>query len=254
VRDLIQRFLGKEGFHVVTAAGGEDGLRLAADLHPDLITLDVIMPGLDGWAVLASLKAAPELADIPVIMLTILDEKGMGYALGVADYLTKPVDRERLLTIVRKHAAAPALSAKSLAQLPEQREQAGTARHALVVEDDATTRELLRRALEGDGWPVVEAENGRAALDHLAEAQPAVILLDLMTPEMDGFQFVDEVRQNAAWRTIPIVVITAKDLTAEDRLRLDGYVKKVIQKGVYSREELLVEVRALLAGSLRRTG
>jgi PAS domain S-box-containing protein len=254
VRDLIQRFLGKEGFHVVTAAGGEEGLRLAADLHPDLITLDVIMPGLDGWAVLASLKAAPELADIPVIMLTILDDKGMGYALGVADYLTKPVDRERLLVVVRKYAPPPLTAAESLAELPDQRERAGTARHALVVEDDAVTRELLRRALEEDGWSVAEAENGSAALDRLAEAHPALILLDLMMPEMDGFQFVDEVRRNAAWRAIPVVVITAKDLTAEDRRRLDGYVEKVIQKGVYSREELLAEVRTLLAGSLRRSG
>ena len=254
VRDLIQRFLSKEGFQVITAAGGEEGLRLAIDVHPDVITLDVIMPGLDGWAVLGALKAAPELADIPVIMLTILDDKDMGYALGVADYLIKPVDRERLLAIIRKHASAPSPPAVGFARLTERREGPGPARQALVVEDDPATREMLRRVLEGEGWAVVEAENGRPALDRLAEAQPALILLDLMMPEMDGFQFLGELRRNVAWRAIPIVVITARDLAAEDRLRLGGYVQKIIQKGAYSREELLAEVRRLVTGSLHQAG
>ena len=96
VRDLMQRFLAKEGFRVATAAGGDEGLRQARELHPDAITLDVMMPGMDGWAVLSALKADPATADIPVIMLTIVDDKNLGYALGAADYLTKPVDRERL--------------------------------------------------------------------------------------------------------------------------------------------------------------
>ena len=103
VRDLMRRSLDKEGFRVEHAAGGEEGLRLARELRPDAITLDVMMPGMDGWAVLAALKSDPELAEIPVVMVTIVDDKNLGYALGAADYLTKPIDRERLAAVLTKH-------------------------------------------------------------------------------------------------------------------------------------------------------
>jgi CheY-like chemotaxis protein len=187
------------------------------------------MPGMDGWAVLAALKADPQLADIPVIMLTIVDDKNMGYALGAADYLTKPVDRDRLVAILQKYRGED------------------PSRPVLVVEDDATTREMLRRMLEKEGWAVTEAKNGRFALECVAEQRPALILLDLMMPEMDGFQFAEALGKLEAWRSIPIVVVTAKDLTAEDRVRLNGYVEQILQKGAYGREALLAEVRELVA-------
>jgi CheY-like chemotaxis protein len=231
VRDLMQRFLVKEGFRVVTAPGGEEGLRLARELKPDAITLDVMMPGMDGWAVLSALKADPAVADIPVVMLTIVDDKNLGYALGAADYLTKPIDRERLVTALRQHRRD---------------------RPVLVVDDDAEIRQLLRRMLEPEGYMVVEAENGRVALERLRETPPSVVLLDLMMPEMDGFAFVTEFRRHEPWRAIPIVVITAKDLTREDRERLNGYVEKILQKGAYGRDQLLAEVRELVAHSVAR--
>ncbi|MFQ5593212.1 MAG: response regulator [Anaerolineae bacterium] len=234
VHDLMQRFLSKEGFRAETAFGGEEGLRLARELRPAAITLDVIMPGMDGWAVLSALKADPELADIPVIMLTIVDDKNMGYALGASEYLTKPIDRGRLAAILKKYRC----------------EQPPCP--ILVVEDDAATREMLRRMLEKEGWVVTEAENGRVGLERVAESRPEVILLDLMMPEMDGFEFVEEVRQQEAWRSIPIVVVTAKDLTEEDHRRLSGYVEKVLQKGAYSREELLTEVSELVTACVRQ--
>ncbi|MGH7416639.1 MAG: response regulator, partial [Candidatus Rokuibacteriota bacterium] len=159
VRDLMQRFLIKEGFRVVTAPGGEEGLRRARELRPDAITLDVMMPGMDGWAVLSALKADPEVADIPVIMLTIVDDKNLGYALGASDYLSKPIDRERLVTVLKQHRRD---------------------RPVLVVDDDAGLRQLLRRMLEPEGYAVVEAENGRAALERLRDVSPSVVLLDLM--------------------------------------------------------------------------
>ncbi len=152
VRDLMQRFLGKEGFRVVAAAGGEEGLRWARELRPDAITLDVMMPGMDGWAVLAALKADPEVADIPVIMLTIVDDRNLGYALGASDYLTKPIDRERLVTVLKQHRRD---------------------RPVLVVDDDAEVRQLLRRMLESEGYAVVEAENGRVALERLRDGSPS---------------------------------------------------------------------------------
>jgi CheY-like chemotaxis protein len=233
VRELLQRFLSKEGFQVASASGGEEGLRLAKHLRPTAITLDVMMPGMDGWAVLTALKADPDLAEIPVIMLTIVDNKNLGYALGAADYLTKPVDRDRLVAILQKYP------------------REDPSRPVLVVEDDAATREMLRRMLDKEGWRMTEAEHGRVALERIAAHRPALILLDLMMPEMDGFQFVAEVRKQEAWRSIPIIVVTAKDLTEADRLRLNGYVDRILQKGAYSREELLCEVRDLVAACVR---
>ena len=234
-RDLLTRFLTKEGYRVETAAGGEAGLRLAREFHPDIITLDVMMPDMDGWAVLSDLKADPQLADIPVVMLTIVDNKNLGYALGAADYLTKPIQRDRLLDVLTKYCppSAPA--------------------SVLVVEDDLETQEVIRRLLEKAGIQVALAENGRVALERLAEGQPGLILLDLMMPEMDGFQFVEHVRQHEAWRTIPIVVVTAKDLTAEDRLRLNGSVADIIKKDAKGQEELLAEVSKMVKTRLQKT-
>ena len=234
-RDLLKRFLSKDGFRVKTVSEGEEGLRLARELQPDVITLDVMMSGLDGWAVLTELKADPALADIPVVMLTFVDNKNLGYALGASDYLTKPIQRERLLAVLEKYRRHP---------------QPGP---VLVVEDDPDTREILRRLLEKEGCQVIAAENGRVALERLAESQPMLILLDLMMPEMDGFQFIDRVRQHENWRTIPIVVVTAKDLTKEDRLRLNGYVLEIIRKNACPRDELLAEVRELVKSCLEKS-
>jgi len=231
VRDLMQRFLTKEGFRVVTAHGGEEGLRRARELRPDAITLDVMMPGMDGWAVLSALKADADVADIPVIMLTIVDDKNLGYALGASDYLTKPIDRERLVAVLRQHRR----------DLP-----------VLVVDDDDEVRQILRRMLEPEGYAVVEARDGREALERLRDVSPSVILLDLMMPEMDGFEFVAEFRRHEAWRAIPIVVVTAKDLSRDDRERLNGHVQKILQKGTHGRDELLGEVRELVAASVAR--
>ena len=230
VRDLMKRFLSREGYRVVTATEGKEGLRLAKELHPDAITLDVLMPAMDGWAVLTALKADPQLDDIPVIMLTIMDDKNIGFTLGASDYFTKPIDRDRLIAVLKKYKRHPS--------------------QMLVVEDDAAMREMLRRMLVKEGWVVTEAENGCAALERIAESRPAFILLDLMMPEMDGFQFVDELRKHKDWCSIPVAVITAKDLTSKERDRLCGCVEKILQKGAYSREELLTEVRDLVASGV----
>ncbi|MBL8191933.1 MAG: response regulator [Acidobacteria bacterium] len=236
VQELMQRFLNREGFRAASALNGQEGLRLAQELQPAAITLDVMMPGLDGWAVLSALKANPATHDLPVIMLTIVDDRNLGYALGAAEYLNKPIDRERLLTLLKKYR--PEAHAGSV----------------LIVEDEPATREMLRRMLEQEGWQVAEAENGRVGLTQLAKQTPHLILLDLMMPEVDGFTFVEEVNKNPLWRGIPVVVITAKDVTLEDRLRLNGYVEKILEKGAYKREELLREVRDLVAACVRETG
>src|SRR5262249_42903274 len=154
-----------------------------------------------------------------------------GYALGAADYLIKPIDRERLLSVLEKY----------------RREQP-----VLVVDDDPEVRALLRRMLEVEGYRVVDAANGRVALERAQDVSPGVGLLDLMMPEMDGFEFVTAFRADPRWRSVPIVVVTAKDLSREDRERLNGYVQRVLQKGAYGRESLLAEVRELVAASVAR--
>jgi CheY-like chemotaxis protein len=232
VRELLQRLLAKEGFQVVCAVDGEEGLQKAERLMPDAITLDVRMPKMDGWAVLAALKANQATADIPVIMLTIVDDQNKGYALGATEYAIKPLDRERLVKILRKY-----------------RQSAG--QEVLVVDDDEPVRTMVRRFLESEGWVVSEAENGRVALERMAKQAPAAILLDLMMPEMDGFEFIREVHGRHGLNRPPVIVITAKDVTAEDRLRLNGYVERILEKGSYSREQLMREVRELVATSVR---
>lgn len=229
-RDLTRRVLEEEGFDVIEASSGQTGLALAREQRPDAITLDVLMPGMDGWAVLAELKSDPVLAGVPVVMLTMLDDRHLGLALGAADFMTKPIDRERLRQIISRY----------------RRDGAGD---VLVVEDDASTRELLRRQLESEGWQVSEAENGRAALSALEQQRPSLILLDLMMPVMDGCQFAAELRKHDEWNDIPVVVITAKDLTPEDRRALNGDVQGVLQKGAFGRNDLLREIRHLVGAS-----
>ena len=230
-RDLMQRYLRKEGYTVRTASGGVQGLRMARNLQPAAITLDVMMPDMDGWSVLAALKDDLRLRDIPVIMLTMVDDPVRGFTLGASDYATKPVDRRRLFEILKKYVGLRPLNP------------------VLVIDDDAATRSLTRTMLERDGWRVSEAENGVAALRSMERELPSLIFLDLMMPEMDGFAFAAEVRRHLEWRAIPIVVVTAQDLTIDDRRRLNGYVETILQKHGDSRESLLAQVRDLLADS-----
>ena len=228
VRDLMERSLTKDGYHVITASDGPQGLEQVKKCKPAVITLDVMMPGMDGWALLTALKADPDTADIPVIMMTIVDDKNMGFALGAADYLTKPIDWPRLAVVLKKYS------------------RSGTRQSVLLVEDDLNTRDMLRRSLEKEGWIVAEAENGRIGLERLTDGIPTLILLDLMMPEMDGFTFMQELRQRPECVNIPVIVITAKDLTEDDRRRLNGEVARIIQKGTTGIDEVLAEIRSLL--------
>ena len=179
-------------------------------LAVDAITLDVLMPKTDGWTVLGALKANPELRDIPVIMVTVAPDRGIGLSLGAAEVMTKPVDRAQLTALLRHLLSRDG--------------------PILLVEDDLATRDTLRSTIEKMGLTVAEATNGRLALSWLADnPAPALILLDLMMPEMDGFEFLDTFNSRADWRHVPVVVITAKQLTAAERGLLA--VRTVIEKG-----------------------
>ena len=227
-RELIAEQLAGEGFAVATAAGGLEGLRRARELKPLAITLDVMMPDLDGWSGLAALRQDPQLAEIPVIMVTILDEQRRGMALGVAGYLTKPIDRERLRGAVRR-LRTPARPAR-----------------VLLVDDDELARRRIRHWLEAEHWSVDEAAGGQAALARIAAAQPDVILLDLMMPEMDGFELVAALQADALGRDIPVIVITALDLSVSDRARLNSGIESVLLKDDFKPEELVRRIRRLV--------
>jgi CheY-like chemotaxis protein/nitrogen-specific signal transduction histidine kinase len=226
VHTQMRRSFEKEGYRIVTATDGEEGLALARKLRPTLITLDILMPGMDGWTVLTELKADPEMANIPVFVISMVDNENKGYSLGASEYLTKPIDRTRIHILMKKY-----------------KWDSGS---ALVVEDDAGTRKMLCKMLEDYGLNVAEAENGKTAIERVQEKSPGVIFLDLMMPVMDGFQFIEEVRKTPEWRSIPIVVITSKELTHADRLRLNGGVEKLIEKKSLDQNDLFTEIRNIL--------
>jgi adenylate cyclase len=229
-REVIANHLRDAGFSVVTAAGGREGLKRAEELHPIAITLDVLMPDIDGWTVLAALRGNPELADIPVVMATITDDQQhKGMTLGAAGYLTKPIDRDRLITLLQPYQASVRRTS------------------VLLVEDDPTQRERIQSWLEPQQWQISEAENGRVALDRLADAVPDIILLDLMMPEMDGFQLITALRERPSWRRIPVIVITSLDLTAADRARLNSGVEGILLKDSFDPAQLVAIVRGYVA-------
>ena len=229
-RDTLATFFEKEGFEVSTASNGEEGLARAQALCPAVITLDVMMPGLDGWNMLRQLKADPALAPIPVLMISVLDEKNKGFSLGAADYLTKPIDRARLTALLRQYRVA--------------------AGEVLVVEDDPDTRQMMRRMLTAEGWQVREADNGRTALERVAEHSPDVILLDLIMPEMDGFEFLTALRSQPNAANIRVVAVTAAELNAEERQILSQGVESIILKNASEREVFLGEIRHFITTNL----
>ncbi|MBJ6981151.1 response regulator [Luteimonas sp. MC1572] len=228
--DVIGRMLLRQGLRVEFASNGADGLRMARERAPKLILLDVLMPGADGWSVLTALKTDPRLASIPVVMISVTEQQALGQAIGAADYLVKPVQQDSLVQAVARH-------------LPS-----GIPRPILVIDDDATTRSMLRRQMERQGWRVVEAANGAEGLACVGSLAPAMILLDLMMPAMDGFAFLDALRGELGAASVPIIVLTAKELSRDEERGLSTRVSRVIAKGGYRGRELEDEVRRVMQG------
>ena len=223
-RDLMTRFLQRQGFAVRTASDGRSGLDLARSLSPRVVLLDVMMPGMDGWSVLNALKADSTTIKIPVVMVSFVADANVSAAMGAADAVPKPVDWARLTAVMERF-----------------REQGGD---VLVVDDDADMRHRLRSVLEKGGWTVSEAGNGAEALDKVVHAPPHLILLDLTMPVMDGFSFLHRLRQTPGCADIPVVVLSARDLTGEERDSLDG-ANRILRKGETSMRELTAELRRL---------
>jgi CheY-like chemotaxis protein len=228
ISDLIRRNLTDEGYEARTAHSGEEGLLLAKQLSPSAIILDVVMPGIDGWAVLAALKSDSKTAGIPIIMASMLDERERGLHMGANAYVTKPFSRELLAELLHEHVG----------------------RHAprvLVVEDDSNTRDLLVQMLDEHGFDVSSATDGAEALESLRKHPHDIVLLDLLLPTVDGFQIIDEIRKDPALEPIPIIVITGAELDADTRRRLQGQVERVLKKGLYSRDQVFREIQSFLS-------
>ncbi len=220
-RNIIAHYLMQAGMSIELTSNGEDGIKLAKRLKPAAIILDIFMPSMDGWQVLQALKEDPELADIPVILATVDDLKQRGFALGASDYLHKPIKREMLIKTVKKYNP--------------------TSDHIdiLVVEDNDQMRDTIKALINVGNISIREAANGREALNLIAYSAPDLILLDLMMPEMNGFELVENLKSNDQWKGIPIIVISAIDLTNSDRQKLSGTVKQFIQKTKINRKQLL---------------
>jgi signal transduction histidine kinase/CheY-like chemotaxis protein len=229
-QQLMRRYLAKEGWTLAFAESGKEGLSLARKIRPKVICLDILMPSMDGWTVLSLLKNDPDLQNIPVIILSLTNDKHLAYSLGASEFLNKPVNREQMIKVLDKFVSNH------------------QDHSVLVIEDDVVSSEMMTKMLTKEGYDVSQANNGRTALNGMEHKIPDLILLDLMMPDMDGFQFLSELREHEKWCHIPIVVVTAKAVTAEDRLKLNGYVKDILQKGTFDRDSLMAEIRGLIPG------
>jgi CheY-like chemotaxis protein/anti-sigma regulatory factor (Ser/Thr protein kinase) len=223
---LLRENLAEAGYRVVGALSGSEGLQKARDLRPLAITLDILMPQKDGWQILHELKTDAATRDIPIIVLSIVDNKELGYRLGAFDYLIKPFDREAILT--------------ALSHITPQQCR------LLVVDDDPQVTDLVRQLLAGEPYEVLTAADGQEALEVMLEKRPDVILLDLLMPRMDGFALIEQLRRASQLQQIPVIVLTAKTLTAAEHTQLEQRVRKVIQKQGLDRDALIRELRDLL--------
>src|SRR5262245_1281100 len=226
---LLRENLTEAGYRVVGATSGEEGLQQARALRPLAITLDILMPHKDGWQLLHELKTDATTRDIPIIVLSIVDNKALGYQLGAFDYLLKPFDREAILA--------------ALARIPPQRGR------LLVVDDDVQIVDLVRQFLEGEPYEVVAAADGQEALEAIFQQRPDILLLDLLMPRLDGFAVIEHLRQDAQYHQLPIIVLTAKTLTSAEYARLEQSVRTVIQKQGWERDTLMQELWGILPTS-----
>jgi signal transduction histidine kinase/DNA-binding response OmpR family regulator len=223
---LFQENLTEAGYRVVGALSAEEGVRKARELKPFAITLDIVMPGTDGWAVLRQIKADPATRDIPVLVVSIVDHKDRGYQLGAFDYLLKPLERDAILAALARIQRARGL--------------------ILVVDDDPAVADLVRQLLEGEPYQIAAAADGVHALELIQGLQPDVVLLDLLMPAMNGFELIDRMKADPRLRQIPVLVLTAKDLTLAERTTLEQDTRGVIEKLGLSREMLVGELTAAL--------
>ena len=227
--DLITLYLTNAGYNVIVAVDGEEAIKKAKEFHPFLITLDIMLPKKDGWDVLSELKNSQDTADIPVIIVSIVDNKDLGFSLGAAEYLIKPIDRIKLINTV--NACIPAEKDK------------GKLMKILVVDDDEKAVKYMSAILENAGFDVIKAYSGKAGINLAMNSNPDLIILDLMMPEVSGFDVIEKLRTHPKAKGIPIIICSAKELTPEDKKVLNGNILAIVQKGTHTKEDLLAAIK-----------
>lgn len=220
---LLREYLEPSGYAVHAAATGAVGLDLARDLRPAAVILDVLLPGMDGWEILRQIKADPALSNLPVIIVTVVDEREIGLALGAADYIVKPIRRDALLESLDHHVPR----------------SGGTRPRVLAVDDDPAALDLIRAALEPEGFDVETTTNPVKALTLVVDRTYDVIVSDMVMPELNGLELAERIHANARTATMPILLVTAHDLTAAEKSQLNGQIIGIASKGVAARSGLL---------------
>ncbi len=238
--EMVTLNLVSGGYRVAHARNGFEAIKKTKELKPFAVLLDVMLPGKDGWEVLQELKTDPEVKDVPVVIYSIVDNKELGFALGASEYLVKPVDKATLL--------------KKLEQLSLATKKGKRVVNILCIDDNPEALDMLASILEPAGYNVIKADSGRQGVESAIAYRPDLIILDLMMPEIDGFEIVSALKSNPSTSHMPIIVLTAKDLTIEDRLRLAGKIENFIQKAHFTKEDLLMQIRDLEATYPERAG
>ncbi len=228
--ELVSSYLSETDYRVVHAASGREALEAARSLRPAIITLDIILPDTDGWKVLQELKACPETSHIPVVITSVLQDDGMGFSMGAADYIMKPISRQQLLGRLGK-----LLEVTAKAQISD----------VLVVDDDRQFVELVATMLEGQSFSIAKAYTGLQAIEYASKHRPDLIFLDLLLPDISGFEVVEFLKMEETTKEIPIILVTAKDLTEEEKRSLDGKIDAIAQKGHYGKHDFLNEIRRI---------
>jgi PAS domain S-box-containing protein len=230
-RELLANYLSPEGYRIVTAAPGDEAIAKARDLRPDVITLDILMSTGSGWEMLYRLRNTPETAKTPIVVVSIVDQRRLGFSLGAAEYLVKPVSKEILLEALSRHIIS----------------DGKTSFTCLIIDDDQETLRLVSEVLNSVGCAPVAIDNGKSALEFLKEHKVDVILLDLLMPEMDGFEVLRRVKESPELQNLPIVIMTAKEITQAERELLERQSRAFIQKGDKWEDQLLASIRKVIA-------
>jgi CheY-like chemotaxis protein len=238
IATVLRTYLEADNYRVEVAGDGHEAIQLARSLDPFAITLDISLPKLDGWSVLNALKHDPATESIPVVVVSIVDNRDFGLVLGAIEYLVKPIDHERLREVLRG--------------LDVERSRDGGL--VLIVDDDPALRDVLSSLVATDGWRVATAADGQAALSAIEHDKPDVVVLDLMMPNVDGFEVLQRLRVDPTTRELPVIVVTAKDLTEEDRQRLSRNAQRVILKQAVPLEDLRDEIRDVLSARTAISG
>jgi len=235
-RELLASYLDSE-YRIITAASGTEAIDKAIEFRPSAITLDVLMPKRSGFETLVALRRNPQTAEIPVILVSIVDQKNVGFALGASDYLVKPIHRAQILEAVRKHVSPPT-------------EQSTL----LVVDDDLKTRELVQETLHSAGYSVQGVQSGSDALEILSSSAVAGVVLDLLMPGMDGFQVLEHIRQQELLKQLPVIVMTAKQLTKPESDLLSRNTQALFHKSDAWPEQLVSEIDRVIGSRARARG